>query len=74
MNKQRAQIISQSEKCHIRKKRLKTSRDNFHYTGKYKGVAYNICNSKYSLPEETPAVFHNGSNYDNFFIIKELTV
>ena len=25
------------------------------------------------MPNKTPAVFHNGSNYDNQFIIKELT-
>ena len=28
---------------------------------------------KYSIPKETAAVFHNGSNYEFHFIIKELT-
>ena len=28
---------------------------------------------KYSIAKEIPVVFHNGSNYDNHFIIKELT-
>ena len=31
-----------------------------------------ICNLKYSIPKEIPVVFHNGSNYDSHFIIKEL--
>ena len=29
-----------------------------------RGVAHNICNTKYSVPMEISAVFHNGSNYD----------
>ena len=28
---------------------------------------------KYSVPEKNPIVFHNGSNYDFHFIIKELS-
>ena len=31
-----------------------------------------ICNLKYSVPRKTPIVFHDGSNYDYQFIIKEL--
>ena len=27
---------------------------------------------KYSVPEEIPIIFHNGSNYDYHFVIKEL--
>ena len=33
---------------------------------------HNICNIKYSVPKKIPIVFHNGSNYDYQFIIKEL--
>ena len=40
-------------------------RNHCHYTGKYKGAAHNISN-------EIPVVFHNGSNHDYHFIIKEL--
>ena len=47
-------------------------RDHFHYTGEYRGVAHSICNLKYSVPNKIPIVFHNGSNYDYHFIIKEL--
>ena len=35
-------------------------RDHCHYTGKYR------------VPKEIPVVFHNGSSYDYYFIIKEL--
>ena len=31
-----------------------------------------IFNLKYSVPKEIPIVFHNGSNYDYHFMIKEL--
>ena len=47
-------------------------RDHYHYAGKYRGPAHSICNSKFNVPNEIPVVFHNGSNYDNHFIIKEL--
>ena len=48
-------------------------RDHCHYTGEYRGAAHSICNLKYSVPKKIPIVFHNGSNYDYHFIIKELT-
>ena len=47
-------------------------RDHCHFTGKYKGTAHNICNLKFNVPNEIPVVFHNGSNYDYHFFIKEL--
>ena len=46
--------------------------DHCHYTGKYRGAAQSICNLKFNVPNEIPVVFHNGSNYDYHFIIKEL--
>ena len=33
---------------------------------------HSICNLKYSVPKKIPIVFHNGSNYEYHFIIKEL--
>ena len=33
---------------------------------------YSICNLKYSLPKNIHVAFHNGSDYDYQFIIKEL--
>ena len=47
-------------------------RDHCHYVGKYTNAAYSIFNLKYSMPKETPVVFHNGSNYDYHFIMKQL--
>ena len=41
-----------------------------HYTGEYRGPAHSICNLKYNVPKEIPIVFHNGSNYDYHFILK----
>ena len=46
-------------------------RDHWHYTRKYLGVTHSICNLKYKTPKEIPVVFHNGSNYDYHFIVKE---
>ena len=67
--------------CYICKKRFSNDdsnkkyhkvRDQCHYTGKYRGAARDICKLRYKIPEEIPLVFHNGSTYDNHFIIKEL--
>ena len=46
--------------------------DHCHYTGKYRSAAHDICNLRYKIPKEIPAVFHDGSTYNYHFIIKEL--
>ena len=46
--------------------------DHCYYTGKYRGAAHIIYNLKFDVSEEISTVFHNGSNYDYYFIIKEL--
>ena len=43
-----------------------------HYTGEYRGAAHSIFDLKCRAPKKIPIVFHNGSNYDYHFIIKEL--
>ena len=65
--------------CYICKKEFNTDdkkeykvKDHYHYTGKYRGAAHNICNLRYTVPKEIPIVFHNGSTCDYHFIIKEL--
>ena len=65
--------------CYIYKRELSKNdeknykvRGHCHYTGKYRGIAHNICNLRYKIPKEVPIVFHNGSTYDYHFIIKEL--
>ena len=47
-------------------------RDHCHFTSKYRGPAHSKCNLKYKVPKFIPVAFHNGSNYDNHFIIKQL--
>ena len=70
---------NEQEICYICKKEFDKNdkkhykvRDHCHYTGKYRGVAHDICNLRYKIPKEIPVVFHNGSTYDYHFIIKEL--
>ena len=61
------------------KKRLKINilrirnifRDNCPYTCEYRGSTNRICNLKYSIPQKITITFHNWSNYDYNFIIKE---
>ena len=36
-----------------------------------RGAAHNICHLRYKTPKEITLVFHNGSKYDYYFIIKE---
>ena len=40
--------------------------------GKYRGATHSIYNLEHSAPKKILIVFHNGSNYDYHFIIKEL--
>ena len=42
------------------------------YTGEYRGAPHSICNLTFSVPNEMSKVFHNGSDCDYHFIIKEL--
>ena len=49
-------------------------RDQCRFTAKYRGAAHIICNLRFNLLNEIPIVFHNGSSYDNHFIMKELAV
>ena len=37
-----------------------------------KRAAHSICNLEYKTLKEIPLVFHNGSTYDYYFIIKQL--
>ena len=47
-------------------------RDHCHYTGKFRAAARTSICIRYKTPKEIPVVFHNGSTYDNHFIIKQL--
>ena len=70
-NRQKVCYICKKEFDNNDKKQQK-ARDHCRYTGKYRGAAHNICNLRYKVPKEIPAVFHNGSTCDYHFIINEL--
>ena len=46
--------------------------EHYHYTGKYRGAAHSMCNLKYIVPKEIPAIFHKRSIYNYHVILKEL--
>ena len=52
-------------------KSYQKTRIHFYYTHKYRGVAYNISNLKQNC-QKLPLILHNGSNFDYYFIIREL--
>ena len=60
------------EDTHAKDKIYRKLRDHCQYTGEYSDAANSLCNLKYSVPKEIATFFHNGSNYDYHFIIKEL--
>ena len=60
------------ENKHLKDRKYRKIRDHCHYTGEYRGAAHSLCNLKYKVLKKVPIVFHNGSNYDYHFIIKEL--
>ena len=39
---------------------------------KYRSAAHSICNLRFNVPNKIPVVFHNRSNYDYHFTVKEL--
>ena len=47
-------------------------RDHWHYTDEFRGAVHSICKLKFNVPNEIPVVFHDGSNCDYNFVIKEL--
>ena len=55
-----------------KKKKISKVKDYCHYTEEYRDGVHSICNLKYSIPKKLSIAFHNGSNYDYHFIIKEL--
>ena len=60
------------EDKHTKDKKYHEVRYHCQYTDKYRGAVNSICTLKYSVPKEISIVFHNGSNYDYHFIIKEV--
>ena len=48
-------------------KRYHKIKDHFHYTGKYREAAHNICNLRHKIPKDTPVLFQNGSIHNFHF-------
>ena len=82
LTKEQQESYANAQMCYTRKekfvnkyvkdKKYHQARNNYHYAGEYKGAVYSICNLKYIVPKSILIAFHNGSNYDYNFIIKEL--
>ena len=47
-------------------------RDHCYFTCKFRASAHSIYILEYRIPKEITVIFHNGSNYDYYFIMKEL--
>lgn len=58
--------------CHICGRPLNGDNvfDHDHLTGKFRGMAHNICNIKYQKPAFLPVFVHNLSGYDTHLFIK----
>ena len=65
-------FVMKNSKINVWKIKKNIVRDQFHYTGEYRGATHSIWNLKYSVPKKMSIAFHNGSKYDYHFIIKEL--
>ena len=49
----------------------KKVKDHCHYTGKFRGAPYSICNLRYKVPDNIPITTHNAS-HDTHFMINQL--
>ena len=80
--KEQQESYENAKMCYICKEKLENRylkdkkyckvRYHFHCKGEYRGAVHSTCNLKYSVPKKIPIVFHNVSNYDYHFIIKDL--
>ena len=71
------QQFKEASNCWICRKKLNLEdrvRDHCHFTGRYRGAAHNICNLKYSKPNNISVFFHNLTGYDSHLFIKKLGV
>ena len=79
LTKQELKSHQDAKVCYILGKRISKKlsnsinclkvRDNCHYTGKYRGLVNSVYNLRFNVPNEIPAIFHNGSNYDYHFVV-----
>jgi len=52
----------------------RTTHDHCHLTGRYRASAHSNCNLNYKDSHYIPVVFHNLSDYNAHFIIKEIAI
>ena len=62
--------MDKNDKNYINKRKVK---DHCHYTGKFRGAAYSICNLNYNDQKKIPIINHNVS-YDTHFILNQLAI
>ena len=77
ITKEEEEQFNKASDCWICGKKLNIQdrvRDHCHYTGRYRGAAHNICNLKYSKPNNISVFFHNLANYDSHLFIKRLGI
>ena len=77
ISKEEEEQFKQASNCWICGKLLNIQdrvRDHCHFTGRYRGAAHNICNLKYSKPNNISVFFHNLTGYDSHLFIKKLNV
>ena len=77
ITKEEEEEFKQASNCWICGKLLNIEdrvRDHCHYTGRYRGAAHNLCNLKYSKPNNISVFFHNLTGYDSHLFIKKLGV
>ena len=77
ITKKEQEQFNQASNCWICQKKLNLEdrvRDHCHYTGRYRGAAHNICNLRYSTPNNISVFFHNLTGYDSHLFIKKLGV
>ena len=64
--------IEKLENKYLKDKKHRQVRDPCHYIGKHRDNVHSICKLKYSVAKKIALNFHDGSNYDYHFLIKEL--
>ena len=77
ISKEEEEQFKQASNCWICGKLLNIQdrvRDHCHFTGRYRGAAHNICNLKYSKPNNISVFFHNLTGYDSHLFIKKLNI
>ena len=77
ITKEEEEQFNKASNCWICHKKLNLEdrvRDHCHYTGRYRGAAHNICNLRYSKPNNISVFFHNLTGYDSHLFIKKLGI